>query len=67
MGSEMSESLLSINERYNMILDKIENIKTNLHTIHDEKLDEAMKEIDKLEETLKQIEDLYPEEVSRHI
>jgi len=67
MVSEMSESLLSINERYNMILDKIENIKANLHTIHEENLDEAMKEIDKLEETLKQIEDLYPEEVSRHI
>jgi len=63
----MNESLHSINERYNLILDKIENIKANLHTIHDEKLDEAIKEIDKLEETLKQIEDLYPEEVSRHI
>jgi archaellum component FlaC len=50
-----------------MILDKIERIRANLHTIHDENLDEAMKEIDKLEETLKQIEDLYPEEVSRHI
>jgi len=27
MGSEMSESLLSINERYNMILDKIEELE----------------------------------------
>lgn len=60
----VTDSLYSINERYNMILDKIENIKSNLQTIHEDDLDLAMKELDKLEETLKQIEDRYPEEVS---
>jgi archaellum component FlaC len=60
----MSDSLYSINERYNMILDKIENIKANLHVIHDEQLELTIKELEKLEESLKQLEDLYPEEVS---
>lgn len=63
----MSESLHSVNERYGMILDRIETIRANLHTFHEENLELAMKEIDKLEETLKQIEDLYPEEISRPI
>ena len=60
----MSDSLYSINERYNMILDKIENIKANLHVIHNEQLELTIKELEKLEESLKQLEDLYPEEVS---
>jgi transcriptional regulator of NAD metabolism len=47
-----------------MILDKIENIKANLHVIHDEQLELTIKELEKLEESLKQLEDLYPEEVS---
>lgn len=63
----MSESLHSVNERYGMILDRIESIRANLHTIHDENLELAMKELNKLEETLRQIEDLYPEEISRPI
>jgi uncharacterized protein (UPF0335 family) len=47
-----------------MILDRIESIKSNLHVIHDEQLELTIKELEKLEESLKQLEDLYPEEVS---
>jgi archaellum component FlaC len=61
-----SESLMSINERYNQILDKIDSIKANIHLIHADELDAVMKEMDKLELILKQLEDLYPEEVSNH-
>ena len=62
----MNESLMSINERYNMLLDKIDNIKANLHLLAAEELNAASDEIDKLEAVLKQLEDLYPEEVSGH-
>ena len=62
----MNESLMSINERYNDILDKIQAIRGSLHIIHGEELAIAMAEIEKYENILKQLEDLYPEEVSGH-
>ena len=62
----MNESLMSINERYNDILDKIQAIRGSLHIIHGEELATAMTEIEKYENILKQLEDLYPEEVSNH-
>lgn len=60
----MNESLMSINERYNIILDKIDAIRSNIHLISAEELEAAMMEMDKYEKILKQLEDLYPEEVS---
>ena len=57
---------MSINERYNMLLDKIDNIKANLHLIAAEELNAAVSEMEKYENILKQLEDLYPEEVSGH-
>ena len=62
----MNESLMSINERYNMLLDKIDNIKANLHLIAAEELNAAVSEMEKYENILKQLEDLYPDEVSGH-
>lgn len=62
----MNESLMSINERYNMILDKIDAIKANLHLIAAEELNAAVAEMERYENILKQLEDLYPEEVSGH-
>lgn len=63
----MNESLMSINERYSMLLDKFESIRANVHLVAGEELEFAMKEMDKIEAILKQLEDLYPEDVSRHI
>jgi hypothetical protein len=60
----MNESLMSINERYNLILDKMDAIRANIHLISADELETAMKEMDKYENILKQLEDLYPEEVS---
>jgi prefoldin subunit 5 len=60
----MNDSLTSINERYNLILDKIDAIRANIHLITAEELEFAMKEMEKYENILKQLEDLYPEEVS---
>jgi hypothetical protein len=60
----MNESLMSINERYNLILDKMDAIRANIHLISADELEIAMKEMDKYEVILKQLEDLYPEEVS---
>jgi prefoldin subunit 5 len=62
----MNDSLRSINERYNMLLDRIDAIRSNIHLITADELDSAMKEIEKIETILKQLEDLYPEEVSGH-
>jgi archaellum component FlaC len=62
----MNESLMSINERYNSLLDRIDNIKASLHLLAAEELNAASNEINKLEAILKQLEDLYPEEVSGH-
>lgn len=62
----MNESLMSINERYNTLIDKVDSIRANIHLLQTDELENAMKELDKLETMLKQIEDLYPEEVSGH-
>jgi hypothetical protein len=62
----MNDTLMSINERYNMLLDKIDGIKANLHLIAADELDAAVQEMEKYENILKQLEDLYPEEVSNH-
>jgi sRNA-binding regulator protein Hfq len=50
----------------NDILDKIQSIRTNLHLIHGEELQAAVAEMERYENILKQLEDLYPEEVSGH-
>lgn len=62
----MNESLMSINERYNKMLDKLDSVRESLHLLSGEELNEAHRLIEKLEVVLKQIEDLYPEEVSGH-
>ena len=49
-----------------MILDKIDAIKANLHLIAAEELNAAVAEMERYENILKQLEDLYPEEVSGH-
>ena len=63
----MNDSLMSINERYNNVLDKMQSIRNNIHLISGEELEEAIKEIDKCEELLKQLEDMYPMEISNNI
>jgi len=50
-------------ERYNEILEKYESIRANLHIIENDKLDEAVAEIEKYELIMKQLEDLYGEEL----
>ena len=60
----MNDALTSINERYNLILDKIDAIRANIHLITADELEAAMIEMEKYEAILKQLEDLYPEEVS---
>ena len=60
----MNDALTSINERYNLILDKIDAIRANIHLITADELEAAMMEMEKYEAILKQLEDLYPEEVS---
>lgn len=62
----MNESLMSINERYNKMLDKLDSVRESLHLISGDELYEAMLQIEKYEVLLKQLEDLYPEEVSGH-
>ena len=63
----MNDSLMSINERYNNVLDKMQYIRNNIHLVSGEELEEAIKEIDKCEELLKQLEDMYPMEISNNI
>jgi len=63
----MNDSLMSINERYNNVLDKMQSIRNNIHLVSGEELEEAIKEIDKCEELLKQLEDMYPMEISNNI
>ena len=53
----------SARERYEELLKKYESIRENLHLVNGEKLDEAVKEIEKLDLILKQLEDLYGEEL----
>jgi hypothetical protein len=50
-------------ERYNEILEKYESIRANLHIIEADKLDEAVAQIEKYELIMKQIEDVYGEEL----
>jgi sRNA-binding regulator protein Hfq len=63
----MNESLLSINERYNNVLDKLQSIRENIHLISGDELEQAIKEMDKFEVLLKQLEDMYPLEISSNI
>ena len=53
----------SARDRYNEILEKYESIRANLHIIESDKLDEAVAEIEKYELIMKQLEDLYGEEL----
>jgi bifunctional DNA-binding transcriptional regulator/antitoxin component of YhaV-PrlF toxin-antitoxin module len=50
-------------DRYNEILEKYESIRANLHIIEADKLDESVAEIEKYELIMKQLEDLYGEEL----
>jgi len=50
-------------ERYNEILEKYESIRANLHIIENYKLYKAVAEIEKYELIMKQLEDLYGEEL----
>lgn len=50
-------------DRYNEILEKYESIRANLHIIEADKLDEAVAEIEKYELIIKQLEDLYGDEL----
>ena len=59
----MNESFMSANERYTSILDKLDSIRGNIHLIHADELDVVMKEVEKLEAILKQLEDLYSQEI----
>ena len=58
----MSE-LLTANQRYNMLLERMETLRADIRIMEADKLDEAIKEIEKIELVLKQIEDLYGEEL----
>ena len=58
----MSE-LLTANQRYNMLLERMEALRADIRIMEADKLDEAVKEIEKIELVLKQIEDLYGEEL----
>lgn len=50
-------------ERYESMLQKLDTIRETIHLVESEKLDEVVAEIDKLEIILKQIEDLYGDEL----
>ena len=50
-------------DRYNEILEKYESIRASLHIIANEELDEAVALIEKYEAIMKQIEDVYGEEL----
>ena len=50
-------------ERYNEILEKYEAIRDSLHIIANEELDAAMAMIERYELIMKQLEDLYGEEL----
>ena len=50
-------------ERYEEILAKYEALRANLHIIEADKLDEAIAEIERYELIMKQLEDLYGEEL----
>ena len=53
----------SSRERYNEILEKYEAIRESLHLISNEELDEAVAQIERYEAIMKQLEDLYGEEL----
>jgi len=63
----MTESLMSINERYNVVLDKLQSIRESIHMVSGDELEHAIKEMDKCEVLLKQLEDMYPLEISSNI
>ena len=63
----MTDTLMSINERYNGVLDKLQSIRDNIHMISGDELEQAIKEMDKCEVLLKQLEDMYPLEISNNI
>jgi len=50
-------------ERYEAMLQKLDNIQANIHLVESDKLDEMTAEIKKLELVLKQLEDLYGDEL----
>jgi len=50
-------------ERYESMLTKLDSIRENIHLVESEKLDAVIAEIDKIELILRQMEDLYSEEL----
>jgi len=64
--TKMNDSLITVNEKYNYIIDKIDSIRANFHLIAAEELEAAMTELEKLEANLKRLEEQYPEELSSY-
>ena len=62
----MNENLVTVNERYSMIIDRIDAIRASYHLIAAEELEAAMLEVEKLEANLKRLEEQYPEDLSSH-
>jgi len=62
----MNENLVTVNERYNSIIDRIDAIRASFHLIAAEELEAAMKEMEKLEANLKRLEEQFPEELSSY-
>jgi len=50
-------------ERYEAMLVKLDSIQANIHLVENDKLDEMVAELEKLELILKQLEDLYGDEL----
>lgn len=62
----MNENLVTVNERYNSIIDRIDAIHASYHLLAAEELEAAMREVEKLEANLKRLEEHYPEELSNY-
>jgi hypothetical protein len=50
-------------ERYESMLNKLDSIRANIHLVEAEKLDEVVAEMDKIELIIKQLEDVYGQEL----
>ena len=53
----------SIKERYELLEQKIQALRESLHEISDEELELSVKTIEEYEAVLKQIEDLYSDQL----
>ena len=62
----MSENFVTINEKYNSIIDRIDAIRASYHLIAAEELEAAMQELEKLEAVLRTLEERYTEDLSTY-